>query len=76
MKPRWLLLATVVVLLAAGGLWIRFAHTPFGSRFADETYDAATTAADADDTERAKALFKEACDEGSDEACRAIGRKR
>lgn len=73
---KWLLLGFVVSLGVAGWSWVHFAHAPFGTKFAQETYDAATTADDAGDTVKARKLFAEACGEGSDPACRAAGMKR
>jgi hypothetical protein len=59
-----------------GWSWVQFAHAPFGSKFAQETYDAATSADDAGDTAKEKKLYVEACHEGSDLACQAVGVKR
>jgi hypothetical protein len=70
------LIVVVVLLLAASWSWVRFAHAPLGKAFAQETYDAATTADDAGDEPKAKKLFVEACQEGSVLACQAVGMRR
>jgi len=57
--------------LASALAWAWFSHD-----LAADTYRHAQAADDADDTAKARALYAEACDEGSDDACRAIGRKR
>jgi hypothetical protein len=73
---KGLLVGLAGLLLIAWWSWIQFAHAPFGARFAEETYEAALRADDAGDTERARGLLVEACGEGSNPACEAVGMRR
>jgi hypothetical protein len=68
MKRRKLLVSCVVFLLLLA-LGVFFALRP---GFPAETYEAAMTADDAGDEAKSRELFKEACDEGSDSACKAL----
>lgn len=73
MKRRWLWLAAVALLLVAGWLWLRVGS--LGKKIASETFDAAIVADDGDHADRAAKLFAEACNGGSDKACRVVRKK-
>jgi hypothetical protein len=73
MTRKWYWIAGIALIAGGAGFaWLHFARAPFGSRFADETYNAATAADDADHPQRAQQLMMEACNEGSDRACAAL----
>jgi cell division protein FtsL len=61
-------LLTVIVAMASGVAFLVHFYNHMGA----ETYDAAVVAGDAGDERKAIALFREACREGSDLACKAI----
>ena len=61
-------LIPVLFLAAAAALWL--VAGPIMRLQGIKTYDAAAAAADAGDSAKAKALFKQACSQGSMLACR------
>jgi cell division protein FtsL len=67
-KAIYMLTIAVTIAMADGVIFLIHFYRHLGA----ETYDAAVVADDAGDERKAIALFKEACGEGSDLACRAI----
>jgi TPR repeat protein len=65
---KWAISIAVVLLLLAGLFWI-YIHSV---AFSGETLDMAHAADDRGNDAAAMQLYKEACDEGSDEACAAV----
>jgi hypothetical protein len=68
-KRTWIIVIAALVCIAIS---IPIIHFYLGAYLASWTYDAAITADDAGDEQKAIELFKEACEEGSQPACQAL----